>query len=159
PEMGARHEHIRQAKSIGGQVPIDRGEVEAGLTSAHRIVEAEYEWPFQSHASMGPACAVADVRADRATLWTGSQKPHFGRNGVAKLVGLPPESVRATWVPGPGSYGRNDAGDAAMDAALLSKLTGKPVRVQYMRHEGTGWEPKGPACVCRAGAGPEAQGT
>src|SRR5437867_9310870 len=107
----------------------------------------------------GPACAVADVRADQATLWTGSQKPHYGRNGVAKLVGLPPEKVRAVWVPGPGSYGRNDAGDAALDAALLSKLTGRPVRVQYMRHEGTGWDPKGPAAVYRARAGLDAQGT
>jgi len=108
---------------------------------------------------MGPACAVADVRADQATLWTGSQKPHYGRNGVAKLVGLPPEKVRAVWVPGPGSYGRNDAGDAALDAALLSKLAGRPVRVQYMRHEGTGWDPKGPAAVYRARAGLDAQGT
>src|SRR5256884_4822883 len=94
---------------------------------------------------MGPACAVADVRADRATLWTGTQKPHFARDGIAKLVGLPPEKVHAIWVPGPGSYGRNDAGDAAHDAALLSKLTGKPVRVQYMRNDATGWDPKGPA--------------
>src|SRR2546428_14092578 len=62
-------------------------------------------------------------------------------------------------VPGPGSYGRNDAGDAALDAALLSKLTGRPVRVQYMRHEGTGWDPKGPAAVYRARAGLDAQGT
>jgi len=158
PEMAKLHDHIRQAKSIGGQVPIDKGDVEAALKSAHRIVEAEYEWPFQSHASMGPACAVADVRADEARLWTGSQKPHYGRNGVAKLVGLPPEKVRATWVPGPGSYGRNDAGDAALDAALLSKLTGKPVRVQYMRHDGTGWDPKGPAGVYRGRAGLDAQG-
>src|SRR5438309_11339221 len=107
---------------------------------------------------MGPAGAVADVRADEARLWTGSQKPHYGRNGVAKLVGLPPEKVRATWVPGPGSYGRTVAGEAALDAALLSKLTGKPVRVQYMRHDGTGWDPKGPAGVYRGRAGLDAQG-
>jgi nicotinate dehydrogenase subunit B len=98
------------------------------------------------------------VRADRATVWTGSQKPHYGRNGVAKLLGLPPEHVRAIWIPGPGSYGRNDAGDAAMDAALLSRLVGKPVRVQYMRNEGTGWDPKGPAGVYRGRAGLDAQG-
>ena len=158
PAMEAIYDHIRQAKATGAQTPVNKGDVEATLKTAHRVIEAEYEWPFQSHASMGPACAVADVRADRATLWTGSQKPHYGRNGVAKLVGLPPESVRAIWVPGPGSYGRNDAGDAAMDAALLSKLTGKPVRVQYMRQDGTGWDPKGPACVYRARAGLDAQG-
>src|SRR5256712_529440 len=159
PEMAKLHDHIRQANAIGAEVPVKKGDVDAALKTAHRVIEAEYEWPLQSHASMGPACAVADVRADQATLWTGSQKPHYGRNGVAKLVGLPPEKVRAVWVPGPGSYGRNDAGDAALDAALLSKLAGRPVRVQYMRHAGTGWEPKGPAAVYRARAGLDAQGT
>src|SRR2546430_54687 len=128
PEMASLYDHIRQAKATGAQVPIKKGDVDDALKTASRVVEAEYEWPFQSHASMGPACAVADVRADRATLWTGTQKPHFARDGIAKLVGLPPEKVHAIWVPGSGSYGRNDAGDAAHDAALLSKLTGKPVR-------------------------------
>jgi CO/xanthine dehydrogenase Mo-binding subunit len=158
PAMETLHDHIRQAKAIGGAVPVKKGDVDGALKSAHRVIEAEYEWPFQSHASMGPACAVADVRADQATLWTGSQKPHYGRNGVAKLVGLPADKVRATWIPGPGSYGRNDAGDAALEAALLSRLTGKPVRLQYMRHDGTGWDPKGPAAVYRGRAGLDAQG-
>jgi CO/xanthine dehydrogenase Mo-binding subunit len=107
---------------------------------------------------MGPACAIADVRSDGARLWTGSQKPHYGGSGVAALTGLPPEKVRATWIPGPGSYGRNDAGDAAHDAALISKLTGKPVRVQYMRHDGTAWDPKGPAAIFRGRAALDAQG-
>ena len=158
PSMDALYDHIRQAKPIGSQTPVNKGDVDGALKTAHRTIEAEYEWPLQSHASMGPACAVADVRADEARLWTGSQKPHYGRAGVAKLVGLPVDKVRATWVPGPGSYGRNDAGDAALDAALLSKLTGKPVRVQYMRHDATGWDPKGPAGVYRGRAGLDAQG-
>jgi CO/xanthine dehydrogenase Mo-binding subunit len=59
---------------------------------------------------------------------------------------------------GPGSYGRNDAGDAALDAAYLSKLTGRPVRVQGMRADGTAWDPKGAACVHRARAGLDAAG-
>src|SRR5712691_666216 len=71
PEMTNLYDHIRQAKATGAQVPVKKGDVEAAFTTAQRMVEAEYEWPFQSHASMGPACAVADVRADQATLWTG----------------------------------------------------------------------------------------
>src|SRR4029077_17060451 len=85
-------------------------------------------------------------------------KGHFVETGVARLLGVPPEKVRAIWVPGPGSYGRNDAGDAALDAALLSKLTGKPVRVQGMRADGIAWDPKGPACVHRARAALDASG-
>jgi len=93
---------------------------------------------------MGPACAVVDAREDGATLWTGSQKPHFTRDGVARALGLPQEKVHGIWVPGPGSYGRNDAGVAGIDAALLSKAVGRPVRVQGMRYEGHGWDPQGP---------------
>jgi nicotinate dehydrogenase subunit B len=60
--------------------------------------------------------------------------------------------MHGIWVPGPGSYGRNDAGDAGIDAALLSKAVGRPVRVQGMRYEGRGWDPKGPASIHRARA-------
>jgi len=75
---------------------------------------------------MGPAGAVVDAKVDGATLWTGSQKPHFARDGVARALGLSQDKVHGIWVPGPGSYGRNDAGDAGIDAALLSKATGRP---------------------------------
>ena len=158
PDMDKIHDHIRNAKVIKGEDEVKRGDVEAAFKGAAKVVQAEYQWPFHSHASMGPACAVADVRADAATVWTGSQKPHFTRDGVAKLVGLPQEKVHAIWVVGPGSYGRNDAGDAALDAALLSKITGKPVRVQGMRADGTMWDPKGPASIHRGRAALDASG-
>jgi nicotinate dehydrogenase subunit B len=146
------HEHIRSAPVEKREVEGKKGDVEPAFRTAARVVEAEYEWPFQSHASMGPACAIVDAKADSARLWTGSQKPHAAWNGVAKMLGLPPEKVHATWVLGPGSYGRNEAGDAAIDAALLSKLTGRPVRVQYARKDATAWDPKAPASIHRARA-------
>jgi CO/xanthine dehydrogenase Mo-binding subunit len=152
PEMAALYDHIRQAPVTKREVPVANGEIDPVFSSAARVIEAEYEWPFQSHASMGPACAVVDARPDGAILWTGSQKPHFARDGVARALGLPPDKVHGIWVPGPGSYGRNDAGDAGIDAALLSKAVGRPVRVQGMRYEGHGWDPKGPASIHRARA-------
>jgi len=158
PDMADLYNYIRESKASAEGMPLNLGDVEAAFSAADRIIEAEYLWPFQSHASMGPACAVADVKHDQARIWTGSQKPHFSRDGCAILTGLPPEAVRTTWLKGPGSYGRNDAGDAAQDAALLSKLTGRPVRVQYMRHDGTGWDPKGPAALFRARAGIDKDG-
>jgi nicotinate dehydrogenase subunit B len=66
--------------------------------------------------------------------------------------------VHGIWVPGPGSYGPNDAGDAGIDAALLSKVLGRPVRVQGMRYEGHGWDPKGPASIHRARAALDKEG-
>ena len=158
PQMENLYQYIREGKPNGKGMPVNKGDVEAALKGAASVVQAEYEWPLQSHASMGPACAVADIRNGEGRLWTGSQKPHFARDGAAKISGVPIDKMRGTWVMGPGCYGRNDAGDAAQDAALLSKLTGKPVRVQYMRHEGTGWDPKGPAGVFSGKAGLDANG-
>jgi CO/xanthine dehydrogenase Mo-binding subunit len=166
PAMDALYDHIRSApvvrESAGGgrasDEPPDVASFEAALASADRVIEAEYEFPFQSHACMAPACAVCDYRGSYATLWTGSQKPHYAAEGVAKLLGLPPEKVRGIWVPGPGSYGRNDAGDAAMDAALISKAVGRPVRVQGMRHEGHAWDPKAPASIHHVRAGVDQAG-
>jgi nicotinate dehydrogenase subunit B len=134
------------------------GDVDAAFKNAARVIEAEYEWPFQSHASMGPACAIVDVKGDQVTVWTGSQKPHFTRDGVAAILGMAPEKVHGIWILGPGSYGRNDAGDCAMDAALLAKAVGRPVRLQYMRDQATGWDPKGPASIHRARAAIDASG-
>ena len=166
PDMEDIYDHIRRAPIVresagsgfGATVPPDRDATEAALARADRVLEAEYEFPFQSHASMGPACAVCDYRGDSATLWTGSQKPHYAAEGVAAILELPAGNVRGIWVPGPGSYGRNDAGDAAMDAAVLSRAVGRPVRVQGMRAEGTAWDPKAPASVHFVRAGLNASG-
>jgi len=158
PLMANLHDHIRKAKATGSGMPVNTGNVEAAMKGAQRVIEAEYEWPLQSHASMGPACAVADVKSDSVTIWSGSQKPYYIRTGCAQITGLTPAQVHVMWIVGPGSYGRNDAGDAAHDAAMLSKLTGQPVRVQYMRLDGTAWDPKGPAAVYRGRAGLDAAG-
>ncbi len=163
PEMDDLYDYIRRTphveESAGGGTDLSqKASIEQALAGADRVIEAEYEHPFQSHACMGPACAVVDARSDRATVWTGSQKSHKTREGVAKILEIPVDKVRGIWVPGPGSYGRNDAGDAAMDAAVLSKAIGRPVRVQGMRHEGHGWDPKGPASVITLRAGLDAEG-
>ena len=158
PAFEKLHAHIRQAPTRKRTEEQKKGDVAVALKSAVKVVEAEYLWPFQSHASMGPASAVADVKADKITLWTGSQKPHYARDGVAALLKVPVDKVEAIWVQGPGSYGRNDAGDAIMDAAFISSKVGQPVRVQGMRHDGTAWDPKAPASVHRARAAIDADG-
>jgi len=159
PEMAKLHDYIRGAKAVKRAEPVKVGDTAAAFKQPGvRIVEAEYEWPFQSHACMGPACALAEVKGDSCTVWSGSQKPHFVRDGVASLLGMPQEKVRTIWVTGPGSYGRNDAGDAALEAAYLAKALGKPVRVQGMRADGTAWDPKGPASLHSARAAIDASG-
>jgi CO/xanthine dehydrogenase Mo-binding subunit len=148
----AIHEHIRKATPAKRQIETTVGNVDAAFAKGGRIVAAEYEWPFQSHASLAPACAVAEVTADGVTVWHSSQKPHAASEGIAKMLGLPVEKVHSVSVAGPGSYGRNDAGDAAADAVVMALVTGRPVRVQGARSDGHGWDPKGAASIHSARA-------
>jgi nicotinate dehydrogenase subunit B len=154
----AIYDHIRKAPVRKREDVKPAGNVDEAFRTAPRVVEAEYEWPFQSHACMGPACALVEVKDSQVTCWTGSQKPHFVRDGIARTLGIPMDRVRAIWVRGPGSYGRSDADDAAMDAAVLANAIGRPVRLQYSREQGTAWDPKGPASIHRARAAIDASG-
>ena len=134
------------------------GDVEAALATAARTASAEYFVPFQMHASIGPSCAVADVRADAATLWSATQSSFLTRASVATLLGLAAEQVRLIWVEGSGCYGHNGADDVTADAALLSQAVGAPVRVQWTRADEHGREPKGPAMAIAVRGGLDARG-
>jgi len=116
----------------------------AALAGAAEALSATYSWPIQSHGSIGPSCAVADVRADGGTVWTASQASHRFLNIFAALVDLPRDKLRVVYLDGAGCYGMNGHDDAAAEAVLLSKAVGKPVRVQWSREDELGWDPKGP---------------
>jgi nicotinate dehydrogenase subunit B len=157
-EQASLYDHIRKAPVRKKMVEKENGNVDDAFKNAAKIIEAEYEWPFQSHASMGPACALVEIKDGNVTCWSGTQKSHFVQQGVAAATGVPVDKVRVIWAAGPGSYGRNDADDCAADCAVLAKAVGKPVRLQYMRDQGTGWDPKGPASTHKARAALDANG-
>jgi nicotinate dehydrogenase subunit B len=150
PPQASLFDVIRKSAVRKRVVEKNVGDVDEAFKTAARVIEAEYEWPFQSHASMGPACAFVEIKDGFVTCYTGSQKSHFVQAGLAATLELPLDKVHVKWLTGPGSYGRNDADDCAMDAAVIAKAVGRPVRLQYMREQGTGWDPKGPASVHRA---------
>jgi nicotinate dehydrogenase subunit B len=110
-------------------------------------ISATYHWPAQSHGSIGPSCAVADVTDSGATIWTASQSTHAFAPVFARFLGLDPKNVRLIYRDGAGCYGMNGHEDAAADAAILSQAVGKPVRVQWMREDEHGLDPKGPPQV------------
>jgi nicotinate dehydrogenase subunit B len=110
-----------------------------------------YYSPYHMHGSVGPSCAVANVTsapdADgiQATVWSGTQGVYPLRQALSDILGIAQSAIRVIYVEGPGCYGHNGSDDAAVDAALMSKLVGQPVRVQWMRQDEHGWEPLGPA--------------
>jgi nicotinate dehydrogenase subunit B len=125
-------------------------EIKNPAISGQRTLEATYTRPYQSHGSIGPSCAVAQLSNDVMTVWTHTQGVYPDRQGVAEMLRVPPAKVRLIHVEGSGCYGHNGADDAAADAALIAReLPGTPVRVQWMREQEHGWEPYGPAMVTK----------
>ena len=157
PAMGELFDVLRKIPS-NDKPPANHGDVEGALDGAAKKLSATYQWPYQLHASMGPSCAVADVKNGAATLWSATQGAHQLRPTIAQLLGIASANVRVVFVEAAGCYGHNAADDAAADAALLSQAVGKPVRVQWMRHDEHGWEPLGPAMVMDVRGGLDAQG-
>ncbi len=159
PEQAKIYDYMRQATPKASMEFLKVGNFEAGMQSATKKVEATYEFPFQSHGTMGPGCAVADVQPDGVTtVWCGTQKPHAMQIGIADLLKVARDKVRVIWTEDSGSYGRAGFEDAAGDAILLSRAVGKPVRVQWMRADMTRWGSKGPAVMVDMTAGLDQQG-
>lgn len=122
---------------------VDEGDVEDALRTLEKRLDRTYVWPYHMHGSIGPSCAVADVREDGITVWTGSQNPYPLRADIALLTGMPSERIEVIRHEAAGCYGRNCADDVAADAVLLSRAVGAPVRVQLTREQEHLWEPKG----------------
>jgi CO/xanthine dehydrogenase Mo-binding subunit len=145
PLLGARavREWMRAGPFEADETLVKKGDARQMLAGAKKI-SAEFYWPMQSHGSIGPSCAVADVRDGKATVWSASQATHRFRETIAKALALPKDAVRVVYLDGSGCYGMNGHDDAAADAALLSKAVARPVRVQWSRQDELGWDPKGP---------------
>jgi nicotinate dehydrogenase subunit B len=150
--------YLEKTKSFQNRSAADDGNVTSALSAASKTFESTYRWPFQMHGMLGPSCAVADVRADKVTIWAGTQGSFLTRGRVATLLGLPEHKVEVVYREGAGCYGRLGTDDAAEDAVVMSRAVGMPVRVQWMREDEHGWEPKGPAQVLTVRAGADAQG-
>jgi nicotinate dehydrogenase subunit B len=151
-------DYLKNTKSFKDLVVTNKGNPDAAFSQAQKKYEATYYWPFQLHGMMGPPCALADVRGDKATIWTGTQGPFRTRDSIAKMLNIPPKNVHLLYREGSGSYGRLETDDVAEDAALMSRAVGKPVRVQWMREDEHAWDPKGPAQLTTVRAGVDAQG-
>ena len=154
----AMYDYLQTTESYSERVGAENGDVITAFSQAPRKFEATYRWPFQMHGMIAPSCAVADVQGDRATVWSGSQAPFITRNGVARLLGMRDENVHFIYREGSGCFGRLEPDDAPEDAALLSRAVGRPVRVQWMRDDEHGWEPKGPPQVITLRSGLDDQG-
>jgi nicotinate dehydrogenase subunit B len=132
-----------------------------GAAPATTMVHAaNYSRPYIAHASIGPACSIAQFEDGALTVWSHTQNVWGLRQDLARVLALEPGKVRVAHAQGAGCYGHNDADDAALDAALVSRAVGgKPVKVQLMRDDAFLFEPFGAAMAITAKAALSADGT
>ena len=118
-----------------GKVWRNQGDVDAAFGKGGKTLEAEYYVPHLAHASMEPPTALAEVRGDRATVWTCTQNPQAVQESVGKALGIPKENVICYVTLLGGGFGRKSKPDNAVEAAVLSKKIGKPVKVVWSRDD------------------------
>ena len=126
---------LRETARQPGKVVHAVGDPDAEFAKGGKIVEAEYFAPHLAHASMEPPVAVADVRDDKITVWSPTQDPQGVQQQVAKALGLKKEDVTCHVTFLGGGFGRKSKPDYAVEAALLSKKTGRPVKVVWSRED------------------------
>lgn len=147
PDLPAKN----QLDAVWRQLPLAKeeatqkvGQIDAALSAAHQRVKASYHFAVQTHASIGPSCAVAQYENGQLVVWSASQATHSMQHELSVITRLPKEKIRLVYLDGSGCYGRNGHEDASADAALIAIQLGRPVRVQWMRHDETALAPKSP---------------
>jgi nicotinate dehydrogenase subunit B len=158
PEQSRIWEHVRATPIVRDDVMSRLGDSHAALETSPHKLSATYEFAMHTHGSIGPSCAVASFAGNKLTCWTASQATHDLRKQLAAMLAVSDDDVRCVYVEGSGCYGRNGHEDAAADAALLARAVGEPVRVQWMRADEHGWDPKGPPTLLDMRAGIDRSG-
>jgi CO/xanthine dehydrogenase Mo-binding subunit len=163
PSNATLFDYLKTNAEAGGSSehsePKTTGSVEQGLASADVRLSQTYTVQYVAHAPLEPRAAVAEWTGDKLTVWTGSQRPFAVREELATALRVPAEKVRVL-IPDTGSaYGGKHTGDAAVEAARLSKAAGKPVRVVWTREEEFTWAYLRPAGVIEVRSGARQDGT
>ncbi len=157
PDQAKLYDYWR-ALPVGKNEPVIRnGDAVTALGTAVKKLKATYDFAPHTHGSMGPACAVADFKSERCTVWSASQATHSLQSELSTVLGVAKANIRMIYLDGAGCYGRNGHEDCSGDAALVSQLAGVPVRVQWMRADEHGWDPKSPPTLVDMEGGLDAQ--
>jgi nicotinate dehydrogenase subunit B len=159
PDQATVFDYWRKQPLAKEEVTQKVGDTATALGAAASRVKASYHFAVQTHASLGPSCAVAQFENGELTVWSPSQATHSMQTELAAVTQVPEAKIRLIYLDGSGCYGRNGHEDATADAALIATLIGKPVRVQWMRADETARAPKSPPRVMDLEAGFSADGS
>jgi isoquinoline 1-oxidoreductase beta subunit len=128
-------DQLRASARRGGHLVRNRGDVDTALQHAAKVVEAEYFVPYFIHTPMEPPAAIVDANVRPVQVWASTQSPNRTRQYVAEALGLEKGDVECWVTLLGGGFGRKSKPDYVCEAAILSKMVGAPVRVQWTRED------------------------
>jgi isoquinoline 1-oxidoreductase subunit beta len=135
------------------------GNVVEGLATAAKRIEAEYDVPFLSHATMEPQNCTAHVTADKVEIWVPTQNGEASLAAAAQAAGVPPRNVIVHKTMLGGGFGRRGAmQDYIPHAVLIAKEVGQPVKTLWTREEDMRHDFYRPVAMTRMTAGLDAAG-
>ena len=118
-----------------GHVMRKEGDFDKAIAGAAKVVEAEYFIPHASHAQMEPPCAVAKFEGDKLEIWGPTQRPQAAMKALAGALGIPEENITVNITLLGGGFGRKSKADFMVEAALLSREVGAPVKLTWSRED------------------------
>jgi CO/xanthine dehydrogenase Mo-binding subunit len=147
----------------GGKVAtstsVNTGNVDTALASAAHTIKQSYDYAYNGHMPIGPACAVADVTPNGALVMANTQSCYAVRTKLQPILNLPINLIRVQYYEGASSFGNSPARyDSSQAAAVLSQLAQAPVRLQFMRWDEHGWDNYGPAQLMDIAGGVDGSG-
>ena len=116
-------------------VALDAGNVKDAAATSARTLDATYEAPYLAHACMEPMNCTAWVRGDTVEIWAGTQSQGPNQGILSQVASVTPAKVKVNTLLLGGGFGRRFAPDFTIDATLLSKISGKPVKLIYTRED------------------------
>ncbi len=122
----------QQAQALGANAAAGDG---AAFDGVAKVIDASYSFPYISHAPLEPQNCLADVKADRAEIWAPTQNAGDVLSRVLAATGLTARAVKVHVTRSGGGFGRRLNNDYAAQAALISKLAGVPVKLQWSRED------------------------
>jgi len=149
---------LNAAADTAAAVAKTSGDTDAALSAAATRLSATYEVPYLAHATMEPLNCLASVKDGGVEIWAGTQSQGPAAGIIANVAGVPVANVKVNTMMLGGGFGRRFAPDFMIDATLLAKISGKPVKLIYTREDDMAAGFYRPASLVKFEGGLDAQG-